>query len=170
MCVLRISGKEFDADRYLAVSGLQAHRVFHAGSPQSPSNPKGRCHEVSGFVVDVSERSWADLKGQVRDAIRFLDQNQKALLLLRDAPGVEDMRLDFPVDLQIDRRNLLVQFDYFPPELVSKAGAVGLGLELSTYPRDLEQLVRKRAKRVKKRHSAKTNKAKNAKRRRRKFL
>ena len=66
--------------------------------------------------------------------------------MLRAAPGVDDMRLDFPVDLRIDRRKVLAQFDYFPPDLVSRAGAVGLGLELSTYPKDLEQLVRTRGK------------------------
>ncbi len=148
MCVLRVTGKQFDADRYLALSGLSAHGVFRAGTLRSPSNPKGRRHEVSGFVVEVSRRSWAALRGQVRDAVRFLDDHQQALLMLRAAPGVDDMRLDFPVDLRIDRRKVLAQFDYFPPDLVSRAGAVGLGLELSTYPKDLEQLVRTRGKKA----------------------
>lgn len=142
MCVLRVTGKDFDAERYLTVSGLSAHKVFRAGTPRSPSNPTGRRYETSGFVVDVSRRSWADLKGQVADAIRFLDEHHDALLVLRAAPGVDDMRLDFPVDLRINRQKVMAQFDYFPPELVSRAGALGLGLELSTYPTDLEQLAR----------------------------
>src|SRR5262245_28464993 len=58
------------------------------------------------------------------------------LTVLRAAPGVEDMRLDFPLDLRIDRETVMAQFDYFPPELVSLAGALGLGLELSIYPVD----------------------------------
>jgi hypothetical protein len=56
------------------------------------------------------------------------------------------MKLDFPVDLRIDRVNIMTQFDYFPPELVSRAGALGLGIEISVYPKDLEQLARGTAK------------------------
>lgn len=55
---------------------------------------------------------------------------------------MEDIRLDFPVDLRIDRVNVMSQFDYLPPELVSLAGALGLGIEISIYPRDLEALAR----------------------------
>ena len=54
------------------------------------------------------------------------------------------MRLDFRIDLRLDRKNVMAQFDYFPPELVSRAGALGLGLELSVYPADLEELARAR--------------------------
>jgi hypothetical protein len=55
------------------------------------------------------------------------------------------MRLDFAVDLLIDRRKVVAQFEYFPPRLVSLAGTVGLGLELSIYPPDLEDIARARA-------------------------
>jgi hypothetical protein len=41
---------------------------------------------------------------------------------------------------------VFAQFDYFPPELVSLAGALGCGLEMSIYPRDLYQLARSRRK------------------------
>jgi hypothetical protein len=40
----------------------------------------------------------------------------------------------------------MAHFDYFPPELVSLAGALGLGLELSIYPVDFEELARARAR------------------------
>jgi hypothetical protein len=46
--------------------------------------------------------------------------------------------------LRIDGETVMAQFDYFPPELVSLAGALGLGLELSIYPLDLEALARAR--------------------------
>ena len=105
MCVLRVTGKKFDAEKYLALSKLSAHEVFRAGEPRFMSRPEGKRNEVSGFVVDVSRDSWANLVGQVADAITFLKDHEEALTLLRPAPGVEDMRLDFPVDLRIDRRN-----------------------------------------------------------------
>jgi hypothetical protein len=39
MCVLRVTGKEFDADKYLALSGLSAIKVFHLGEPRFKSRP-----------------------------------------------------------------------------------------------------------------------------------
>jgi hypothetical protein len=145
MCVLRVTGKRFDADLHLAQSGLTAHKVFRAGEPRFQSSPEGKRNEVSGFTVDVSRRSWADLPGQVIDAIAFLKEHEHAIAKLRAAPGVDEIRLDFAIDLRIDRQKIMAQFDYFPPELVSLAGALGLGLEMSIYPPDLETLAKARA-------------------------
>jgi hypothetical protein len=154
MCVLRVRGKEFDAEKYLTVSGLKALKVFRAGEPRSISSRAA--WEMSGFTVGVSRSSWANLAEQARDAIAFLKEHEQALAMLRSAPGVEDMRLDFPIDLRIDRKKVFAQFDYFPPELVSTAGALGLGLEISIYPRDFEQLARaRRLKRVSQRRRTK---------------
>lgn len=140
MCVLRVSGRAFDAEKYLTLSGLTADSVFRAGEPRFKSKPEGERRRSSGFTVDVSHASWEDVRTQVEDAVAFLKQHEQTLTALRAAPGVEDLRLDFPVDLRIDRVHVMAQFDYFPPELVSRAGALGLGIEISVYPRDLEQL------------------------------
>jgi len=145
MCVLRISGKAFDAEKYLALSGLTPDRVFRAGEPRFKSSPDGKRNQSSGFTVDVSRASWENVRAQVEDAVAFLKEHEEALTMLRSAPGLEDMRLDFPVDLRIDRVHVMAQFDYFPPELVSRAGALGLGIEISVYPRDLEELAKGRA-------------------------
>jgi hypothetical protein len=142
MCVLRVSGKAFDAEKYLALSGLTTGRIFRAGEPRFKSSPEGKRNQSSGFTVDVSDASWEDLRTQVQDAVAFLKEHEQGLTMLRSAPGLEDMRLDFPVDLRI---NVMAQFDYFPPELVSRAGALGLGIEISVYPRDLEELAKEAA-------------------------
>jgi hypothetical protein len=146
MCVLRVSGESFDAEKYLSLSGLTANRVFHAGEPRFTSKPDGKRNQSSGFSVDVSDAPWDSVRGQVEDAVAFLREHEPALTMLRSAPGVEDMRLDFAVDLRIDRVHIMAQFDYFPPELVARAGALGLGLEISVYPRDLEELASGTAK------------------------
>ena len=143
MCVLRVNGKKFDPEKYLASSRLKPYSVYHSGQPRFASQPNGRVHQVSGFKVDVSRRSRDDLAGQVVDAIAFLKKHRQALARLQSIPEVEDVRLDFPVDLRIDRENVFAQYDYFPPELVSLAGALLCGLEISIYPRDLLQLARK---------------------------
>ena len=76
--------------------------------------------------------------------LHFLCNTKPRSVRCARAPGVEDMRLDFPVNLRIDRETVMAQFDYFSPELVSLAGALGLGLEISIYPVDLEELARAR--------------------------
>ena len=155
MCVLRVTGKQFDPHAFLAVSGLAADRVFHAG--ERSSRPSGKVCDVSGFTIFVSNASWASVSGQVADAIRFLRDHETALATLRSTAGIDEMLLDFPVDLRIDRKNVMAQCDYFPPELVSLAGALGFGIELSVYPRDLEELAKanatKRRKRGPRHHS-----------------
>jgi hypothetical protein len=144
MCVLRVTGRQLDVDQHLAVSGLMPDKVFRAGEPRFMSQPDGKRNEVSGFTVEVSRGSWSSLDDQTNDAMAFLKQHEDALTKLRADPDVEDMRLDFRIDLRIDRKNVMAQFDYFPPELVSRAGALGLGLELSVYPADFEEIARAR--------------------------
>jgi hypothetical protein len=39
MCVLRVTGKQFDVDFYLAKSGLTACDIFHGGEPGSSVRP-----------------------------------------------------------------------------------------------------------------------------------
>jgi hypothetical protein len=145
MCVLRVTGKSFDVDLHLAQSALEACKVFRTGEPMSSSRPEGKRHELSGCSVDVSRHPPHDLPAQIADAVAFLKKYETGITHLRSAPGVDDMRLDFPVDLRIDRTTVMAQFDYFPPELVSLAGALGLGLELSIYPPDFVAIAHARS-------------------------
>ena len=69
----------------------------------------------------------------MRDACDFLERHTEGLRKLRATGVVQDMRLDFPVHLRIGEK-VVAQFEFFPAELVEKAGALGLGLELSIYP------------------------------------
>jgi hypothetical protein len=152
MCVLLVTGTKFDPAKYLASSRLKPYSVFRAGEPRFPgSKAKDKVHEVSGFKIDVSRGSWDSLVGQVVDAIAFLKKHRLALAKLRSIPEVEDIRLDFPLDLRIDRKHVFAQFDYFPPELVSLAGAID-------YPRDFEQLARSRQKSSRKRSATRRRK------------
>ena len=144
MCVLRVSGKHFDPVKFLGSSTLKPYSVFRAGEPRFASQSNDEIHAVSGFKVDVSRRSRDNLSGQVVDAIRFLVKHERTLLKLREIAEVDDVRLDFPVNLLIDRQNVFTQYEYFPPKLIALAGAVGCGLEISIYPRDLLQLAKSR--------------------------
>jgi hypothetical protein len=69
---------------------------------------------------------------QIRDALRFLKRHRVALARLRDQAGVEDLTLDFGTH----QRSGPAQFDHFPAALISLAGDLGMGLELSRYAVD----------------------------------
>jgi hypothetical protein len=70
------------------------------------------------------------LSGQVKDAIVFLQKHQSEIARLAGFPGVEGRTLDFGYH----NRNVFVQCDYLPPELLVLAGSLGVGIELSLYP------------------------------------
>lgn len=134
MCVLRVSGAQLDVDACLAAVGLEPLRVYRAGEPRRATRPDGPRNQQSGFNVEVSAAEMNDLDGQIRDACNFLRAHQAALSTVSGWPGVEDLRLDFAIELRIGQAEVVAQFDYFPPELVRLAGALGLGLEMSLYP------------------------------------
>lgn len=130
MCVLHISGRNLDPD---VVVGLQPYRVHRVGEARRSSQPNGPKWDTSGLSVEVSDAPWSDLDAQIADACAFLDRHASDLRNLRADDTVEDMRLDFPVSLRIGE-SVSVQFEFFPRSLTERAGALGLGIELSIYP------------------------------------
>jgi hypothetical protein len=130
MCVLRISGRDFDPS---SADALAPYHVSRVGEPLRPSKPDGPRREESGVRVTVSDAPWSDLAAQARDACAFLDRHAETIRRLRDIGTAEDMRLDFPVNLRISEK-VSAQFELLPAQLVERAGALGLSLEISIYP------------------------------------
>src|SRR5687768_3574850 len=98
-CVLRAQGKKFDLDRYLRrKSSLTPVAVHRRGAPRFSTQPAGKKNAMSSLSVDVSRRDFSDFKGQIRDAIRFLEKRRAAIDRLRRFTGVETVGLDFGVD------------------------------------------------------------------------
>ena len=128
-CVLRVSGKVFDVDRFLKGSKLIPCAVFRKGEPRfSNARQTRKVNKYSGFNVDAAF-STPLLSKQVRHAVTFLKKYRQELMKLRRFSGVEDARLDFGI-LQ---RGTAAQFDYFPPELIRLAGELSIGIEISRY-------------------------------------
>jgi hypothetical protein len=131
--VLRAYGTEFDVDAFLAGCTLPVCAVKRRGEPVFPaSQPNGRRHEGSGVHVPASDAAFEEFPRQVADATAFLRANAEQVLRLCEFPGVEGVTLDFG----IARRNVPVQCDRLPAELVCLAGSLGLAIELSQYPPD----------------------------------
>lgn len=85
---------------------------------------------TSGFNVVVSDAEFSEFTRQVEDTIAFLTTHRGELERLGAAPGIEELWLDFG----IERRDVMLQCDQFPPELIRLAGQLGMGIELSQYP------------------------------------
>jgi hypothetical protein len=123
-CVLRVGGKAFDVDSFLASSTFEPCKVWHLGESKRPSRPAAA---DSGFNLVVSDAG--PLDAQVREVIEFLGRNREELRRLNEFPGVEEPILDFG----ILHREVAGQFDRLPPELISLAAEFQMGIEVSRY-------------------------------------
>jgi hypothetical protein len=132
MCVLHVSGKNLQFSAVKEGTKLKPYREYHVGEPRLRSKPDGPKWETAGFSVGVSDASWSDLSRQTKDACTFLEQHRLDIEHLKSLGFIDDIRLDFPVRLRIGEK-VSAQFDFFPPGLISRAGALGIGLETSIY-------------------------------------
>jgi hypothetical protein len=130
-CVFHANGRDFAVTDFLADSPLEPYDVHHRGEPRFRRDMQW---EKSGFKVNVSNEDWR-LDKQCADATAFLRNFEVALQRLKAFSGVEDCRLDFAYQ----RRPVMVQSDYLPPELLRLAGSLGIGIELSLYPSAQDQ-------------------------------
>ena len=82
-----------------------------------------------GFTVVVSDASGDAFAQQIRDAIEFLRMHKEEVARLMRFEGLEGVELDFGVH----QKNGFLQSSYLSPELLSMAGALGIGIEISIY-------------------------------------
>lgn len=125
-CLLHVSGEEFAVDEFLAASTFKPYRVHRRGEPKGKAD---HIHEDSGFSVDVSDVD-GELDSEIEDAVRFLRFHESELTRLATFSGIQDRRLDFGYY----RRNVFMQSEYLPAELLKLAGTLGISIELSLYP------------------------------------
>jgi hypothetical protein len=126
-CVLKAAGHGFDVEAFLGASPFKAESVYQKGQANVSAEP---VRMVAGFTLRVSGAGSDDLAGQVRDAIAFLDQFEEELRRLGRFPGVEEVSLGFGIAW----RDVAVQTDTFPPELLWRAGALDIALDVSRRP------------------------------------
>lgn len=124
-CVLRASGDYFEPQRFLGDSAFVPCNVFRKGERKA----QNRSWTSSGFTVVVSEASGDDLAQQIQDAIEFLRMQKEEVARLMRFEGVDTVHLDFGVN----RKNGFLQSSHLPPELLTLAGTLGVGVEISIY-------------------------------------
>lgn len=136
--VLRAYGAEFDVDAFLIGCRLPICTVKRRGEAAYPvSKPDGPRHEWSGIHVVISDADFDKFPQQVQESIAFLRSQKEQLRRLCEFRGVTDVTLDFG----LERRDVVVQCDHLPAELVALAGELRFGIELTQYPRSDESAV-----------------------------
>jgi hypothetical protein len=131
-CVLRVYGRNFDAEGFLAASDLVIDTIHRRGERRSASS----VHEMSGFTVLASEADGNQFQQQVQDAIALLRSRGPELARLRSYPGVEGVTLDFGCDFPFKR--VCGRYFCLPLELVKECAALHVEIEISVYGVDKE--------------------------------
>ena len=130
------SGQDFNPAS-LEGTNLTPYDIHHKG--QNPNRGrKDFIYEDSGFSINLGPDDLDDLGTQIEAAMRFLELHHGTITKLT---GLTELRFDFGYS---QRRNaegytVLAQCDYFPPDFLRKCGELGIGIELSLYPRSEEK-------------------------------
>lgn len=130
-CILRVSGIDLDLKELFQIK-LDPDSIWEKGKPRLATKPNGEKHSTSGARYVVSEAGFDEFDKQTYAAIEFLKKHGNLIENIMILPGLDSGNLDFG----IYRRDVAVQCDVFPSELVKLAGRFGLGIELSQYYKD----------------------------------
>jgi len=128
-CALRIDLGELDVDAVMKIIRLEPVSICKKGEPRFPSKPEKGTHLTNSVNFLVSDAEFEEFDQQKNEAISFLKNHQKDLRELIDLPGVYG-----ELDFGICKRDVYMQCDRFPPELLILAGSIGLEIALSQYP------------------------------------
>lgn len=135
MCILRVSAKRKrrTLSDFLSHTGFPYCDEHDRDALQERGWNRGKPYRYAGFQTWVSWNKFGDMSGQVAAAIRFLRRYRDELKRLRSDFEIRDITLDFGYDLRIGHNNVAVQWDFLPPALISLAGELGIGIELTLY-------------------------------------
>jgi hypothetical protein len=131
-CILRIIGKKLDAEKLAKTLTIKPYKIFKKGDPIFESKPNGKKLSFSGMAFVVSKADFDQLKKQIKDSTRFLSRNKLELKKIIRNKDIEYAVLDFGSKLRIGK-DVAIQSDYFPFELLKLAGDLKIGIEISLY-------------------------------------
>lgn len=128
--LLRISGAKLNADALKIGWSLKPLAVHRKGDA---SILKNRKNSQTQLVYEVSAKGFSNLKGQIKDAIGFLKKNKKYLTRISGNKSIDYIALDFCFNSRISVRNVEVQYDYYPSELIRLAGNLNLHIWITQW-------------------------------------
>lgn len=125
-CVLRAFGDKFKPANFFDDSPLQPDSVYEKRDPRRSEESD---LTFSGFNLTVSDATIDEIEIQILQAMSFLDEYEEELRRLGRFPGVEGVSIDFGIRW----REVAAQTDAFPPDLLWRAGALDISLEITHY-------------------------------------
>lgn len=132
MCAyFRVTGEDFDVDRFLVNSTIGPDVVFHRGQTKRRLKEQTWLH--SGFGLEIGGK-FGELTSQIDEIVAFLEDQRRELLRLSKFPGVSDKRFILSY-CPGSRANLT---EYFSAKMLVGLGSMGIGMELDVYPGDNE--------------------------------
>lgn len=133
MCFLKMFSDKKSFKIFATSTSIPIFSVFDKGEFRKKSSKVPFPHNQ--ISIDVSDKDFDDFKGQVSDAIAFLQTNFDELNLLISTNEVTDAYLDFPLYSRLTS-DIVNQNDHLPKELIVLAGKLNLGIEMSIYEHD----------------------------------
>lgn len=128
-CILHFVGREADVESLVALSPVEPYSVWRRGVPRT-SRPNSRPATTSGLSLMVSAAEFEELELQQADAVQFLGAHSGVLKTMSEISGVERATLDFGIAM----RDVIVQSDHFPADLIAALAAAGCSMELTQFP------------------------------------
>ena len=142
-CNLVILGKNLDIDAFITKSKLRGYSKHYKGETMFKSNPQGKKVIHSRVAIQTSKADFNHLDQQIKDTIKYLKRHMDKLNLIKETKEIDIALLDFGIHLRIDKKKIYLQSDRFPSELLKLAGDLGLDIELSIYPIDMQAALQK---------------------------
>ncbi len=140
-CKLSIIGTYLDIDSFVSKTKMSGFSKSYKGDSINRVNP--RKLKYSFVSIITSEAGFDDIKSQINDTISFLNKYQDNLRHISDIPEIEYATIDFGVDSVIDEEHLTQSF-YFPISLIKICAELGIGIELSIYKEDLQEILERK--------------------------
>jgi hypothetical protein len=123
--IICLIGKELDCE---AIAKIFPGALVSA--KQQPNRSRKAHHDNTSSVnIQISRKGLTNVKGQIQDAVVFLQSNKRALQKALKAKGVEDAFISFACA----QENNMANFYYFPQDLALLAGELKLGLRLCLF-------------------------------------
>jgi hypothetical protein len=136
-CLIRAIGDDFDPNEVIANVSLVPESIYRRGEIRPG---RTRAYTTSGISFEIGSGT---LVQQIEQAIAFLILHKVELKRLATIRTVESFYLDFSSECVIcprqnvdsNPKDIVMQIEYFPIELIRLAADVGLGISLSlSYP------------------------------------
>lgn len=127
-CILRVVGEELNVKELLKINS-KPDTYWVKGEPRLLSKPNSDKHIRSGAHYYLSEADFNEFELQKEDVIKYLIENEDEMKAIQELSGLDDVYLDFGIEL----RDVAIQSDYLPPELIILAGKFGLGIRMSQF-------------------------------------